>query len=136
MATATITRQAGDVIDGRPTFTYNIVQAGAILVSDEWVIEGVPRQATITLLESFIVTLDGFTTIQPEIGWIAGWTTDQKGHIDRAIAAAGVNDAIRIGQNKRVTNSDGKIYGRTNVDQNTGGSAAVLTVISITTGHI
>ena len=126
-----ITRQIGEVVNGRPTYVYQVTETGEIPLNAEWVIEGVPKQSTITLIEALVFVADLVTDIQTEIGWLPGWTTGQNGHIDQA---ATPGSPIRIAQDKRVT-ADGRIYGRSNPNNIGGPAANVTTFLSVTLGH-
>lgn len=130
----TVTREIGPVLNGRPTWTYTIIEDGEIATASEWSIVGLPRQCTITLLECNIITAGGVATTQNEIGWVAGWTTDERGHIDKADTAG---TPVRIAQNKRATlGTGGALFGRSLPDTTGGATTQIETIVSVTAGHI
>ena len=128
-----IDRQKGDVVDGRPTYLYIVTETGEIPVDAEWILNGVPRQATITLTEAVINVGDGITEIQTETGWQSGFVNDGNFFIDEAESPGA---PIRIAQQKLFTNAAGQLFGRTRPNQVGGPTSKVTTYLSVTLGHL
>lgn len=133
----TVIKTLETLLDGLRYVQYQITETD-ISPGDEWKIDSVdggstPSVYTISLIEADLTVPGTATTIQTEVGKVAGWTTDETGHIDRAISPGA---HIRIGANKRVTQpSTGALFGRSNVDGATGATGVIVTLVTMTWGH-
>ena len=123
----TVERESHTKVDGRKYTILEIEEVDAVPTS-EWSAE-VPEVGKITLVECTLVTPGTSTTIQPEFGRLAGWTSAAEGHIDQ-VAAAGTT--VRVGTDKRWA-TDGTLYGRSTPDA--GIATLIRTRITFMHGH-
>lgn len=124
----TVTRSDPTTLDGVTYVTYTVVETDAGAAT-EYTLTGVPTVGTLTLVRAELTVAGAATTMQPEFGETATWTSGAAGHVDQATAAAAY---IRIGTNKRLI-TGGSLYGRTIGDAT---ATTVTTKIVIAYGHI
>ena len=78
-----------------------------------------------------IEVADGVSTVEPELGELASWTSEGRGHIAKADAAAA---NVRIGDYKNFYAREGRLYGRSVPDANGGAANRIETFITIKPG--
>lgn len=125
--TFTIERESHTKVDGRK-YTILEIEEVDVVSASEWNAE-VPEVGKITLVECTLVTAGGATTVQPEFGRLAAWTSGGEGHIDQVAAAAAT---VRVGTDKRWA-TDGTLYGRSKPDADT--ATLIRTRITFMHGH-
>lgn len=120
---------------GVRTTTYRVTETGEVLAAGttEWSFT-VKAPCTIMDFDASVVTGDGATTIQPEMGSVTEWVVDTADEL----AAVGVAAAhVKITDELAVRASgDGvcTIFGRSKPDSDCGSSGEIVTYITIRLG--
>lgn len=117
------------VADGVTYLTWTVVETDAAAAT-EFALQGVPEVGTIILVVTDLTTAGSATTMQTELGTVAGWTSEGIGHIAQA---TGAGSPIRIGQNRRFFQTAGLLYVRTVANAT---ATTVTHTITIAKGHI
>lgn len=113
MAYAFVVTSIARTIDNHRHIAYTIVETD-VDPTDEWNID-VPsdRPARMTTYEGELTDADAATTLQPELGLVASWTTDGIGHLlQEETAIARVRNDVDV----RFMSRNGKLYGRSTPD--------------------
>ncbi len=110
------------------------IEEADLATDSEWVLDGLPDRITIVRFCAALTTPGSATTIQPELGRVAGWASEgSPDHISQqATAAAFINDFTVL----RVALPDGKLYGRSAPDVATGAAGRVKTELAFLPGWV
>lgn len=124
---------------GSKTFiSWTITETGEVAAASEWSIDGVSAPAEVWLHVVDLVNSDGGgTTLRPELGLEAAWTSGEANHLFEAASADAhhripgrADDPHRWGG---VTGNDGArtLYGRSKPNATLGAAGLVVTEITV-----
>ena len=111
--------------------TWEIAES-EIGTSSEWSISDLPKEVTVSLFTSHLTVAGSASTIQPALGFMAGWTIGANGSVTQAAAADADHTIVT---KVRAYLPEGVLYGKSTPDTGTGATGRVVTRISIEPGH-